>query len=276
MATPRTSSTTRKKAASPKRPAARRTREDVWTPKPWVHPDQREVEARAVRKRVPRSSHGAFELQPGRDPIAILEAPGGRPSPGPRPAPPRADGGVAVRVLPRYARRHGIRPRETPTHRHHGPGERRRAPLELRLLRLARADAGVRCRTTSTRRCRRHGNGMSSGSLRASSSPAAPTDSAPAQNRRGRRWPPCAPIASGWPAMRRCASWRSCTRDHGRGHPGQGVEAAAAQGPERRGRVKRLDALFAKARGRDAAQGGELPDGDRRRPARDPSTTRRS
>ena len=74
MATPRTSSTPRKKAAPPKRPAARRTRGDVWTPKPWVHPDQREVEARAVRKRVPRSSHGAFELQPGRDPIAMLEA----------------------------------------------------------------------------------------------------------------------------------------------------------------------------------------------------------
>jgi len=47
---------------------------DVWTPRPWVHPAQREEEGRAARKRVPRVSHAAFELRPERDPIAILEA----------------------------------------------------------------------------------------------------------------------------------------------------------------------------------------------------------
>jgi len=47
---------------------------DVWTPRPWVRPELREAEGRSERKRVPRSSHAAFEPQKGRDPIAILEA----------------------------------------------------------------------------------------------------------------------------------------------------------------------------------------------------------
>ena len=47
---------------------------DVWTPRPWVPTGTREEEGRAERKRVPRSSHAAFEPAPGRDPIGILEA----------------------------------------------------------------------------------------------------------------------------------------------------------------------------------------------------------
>jgi uncharacterized protein (DUF2252 family) len=46
---------------------------DVWTPRPWVRPEVRRTEGRAERKRVPRSSHAAFEPASGRDPIAILE-----------------------------------------------------------------------------------------------------------------------------------------------------------------------------------------------------------
>ncbi len=47
---------------------------DVWTARPWVPTSVRLDEGKAVRKRVPRTSHAGFELAPGRDPIAILEA----------------------------------------------------------------------------------------------------------------------------------------------------------------------------------------------------------
>ncbi len=46
---------------------------DMWTARPWVHPSARLEEGRLARKRVPRTSHAAFEPQKGRDPIAILE-----------------------------------------------------------------------------------------------------------------------------------------------------------------------------------------------------------
>jgi uncharacterized protein (DUF2252 family) len=46
---------------------------DAWTARPWVHPSARLEEGRLQRKRVPRTSHAAFEPQPDRDPIAILE-----------------------------------------------------------------------------------------------------------------------------------------------------------------------------------------------------------
>jgi hypothetical protein len=47
---------------------------DVWTPRPWVPTTTRQEEGKAERKRVPRTSHAAFELAAGRNPIAILEA----------------------------------------------------------------------------------------------------------------------------------------------------------------------------------------------------------
>ena len=54
--------------------AAKRPPQDVWTPQPWVPTTVRETEGRGERKRVPRTSHAAFEPKAGRDPIAILEA----------------------------------------------------------------------------------------------------------------------------------------------------------------------------------------------------------
>jgi uncharacterized protein (DUF2252 family) len=45
-----------------------------WTARPWVHPTERAEAGKAARKRVPRTSHAAFEPQAGRDPIAILAA----------------------------------------------------------------------------------------------------------------------------------------------------------------------------------------------------------
>ncbi len=47
---------------------------DVWTARPWVPTSLRLDEGKAVRKRVPRTSHASFEPAAGRDPIAILEA----------------------------------------------------------------------------------------------------------------------------------------------------------------------------------------------------------
>jgi uncharacterized protein (DUF2252 family) len=46
----------------------------AWTARPWVHPTERAEAGKAARKRVPRTSHAAFEAPPGRDPIAILAA----------------------------------------------------------------------------------------------------------------------------------------------------------------------------------------------------------
>ena len=46
----------------------------TWTARPWVDPEERAARGKEARKRVPRASHAAFELAPGRDPIAILEA----------------------------------------------------------------------------------------------------------------------------------------------------------------------------------------------------------
>ncbi len=46
---------------------------DAWTARPWVHPSARVEQGRLVRKRVPRTSHAAFEPVVDRDPIAILE-----------------------------------------------------------------------------------------------------------------------------------------------------------------------------------------------------------
>ena len=46
----------------------------AWTARPWVHPTARAEAGQAARKRVPRTSHAAFEPRPGRDPMAILAA----------------------------------------------------------------------------------------------------------------------------------------------------------------------------------------------------------
>ncbi len=46
----------------------------AWTARPWVRPAERAQAGKDARKRVPRTSHAAFEPAPGRDPIAILAA----------------------------------------------------------------------------------------------------------------------------------------------------------------------------------------------------------
>ncbi len=69
MASKRTAPKTYTEAWAPQPPSG-----DAWTARPWVHPSARLEEGRLQRKRVPRTSHAAFEPRAGRDPIAILEA----------------------------------------------------------------------------------------------------------------------------------------------------------------------------------------------------------
>jgi uncharacterized protein (DUF2252 family) len=47
---------------------------DTWTPRPWVPVAERAAAGRAARQTTPRRSHGALELAPGRDPVAIILA----------------------------------------------------------------------------------------------------------------------------------------------------------------------------------------------------------
>ena len=69
MALKPTAPTTYTEAWVPEPPAG-----DAWTARPWVHPSERLEQGRLLRKRVPRTSHAAFEPVVGRDPIAMLEA----------------------------------------------------------------------------------------------------------------------------------------------------------------------------------------------------------
>jgi len=62
----------------------------------------------------------------------------------PDPAAHRAHDGVALHVLPRRRAAHGQRPGDAAACRHLRPALRRRAPLQLRHLRLARAHPRVR------------------------------------------------------------------------------------------------------------------------------------
>ena len=54
----------------------------LWTARPWVAPVVRAEQGKAARARVPRSSHAAFAVAPGRDPIEILDASTGAPGAG--------------------------------------------------------------------------------------------------------------------------------------------------------------------------------------------------
>ena len=90
-----------------------------------------------------------------------------------RPDPVRPDAGLAVRLLPGRGRGHGRRPRGDAALRAHRPGLRRRAPVELRRVRLARAAAAVRHQRLRRDAARVRGNGTSSVWRRASRSPAA-------------------------------------------------------------------------------------------------------
>ena len=89
------------------------------------------------------------------------------------PDPVRADGGVAVRVLPRRGGGHGDGPRVHADHRDPGAGVRRRARHQLREVRDARAQPRLRHQRLRRDGARARGSGTSSACARAcTSSPA--------------------------------------------------------------------------------------------------------
>jgi len=83
MTTPRTRTAARRAPAKPKIASpdeleaawsTRKPEPDAWTPRPWVPIPDRAAVGRDARQRAPRRSHGALELAPGRDPVAIILA----------------------------------------------------------------------------------------------------------------------------------------------------------------------------------------------------------
>ena len=97
-----------------------------------------------ARQRAPRSQpwrpRARGWARPGRD----HPRPGGGSASRPAAAPPWADGRLGVRVLSRRAGGHGARPVDDAAQRHHRPGMRRRPPVQLRPVRLARTNARLR------------------------------------------------------------------------------------------------------------------------------------
>ena len=127
----------RPRAASP-------SRQPLTVVAPWTSPRRAAAgkaarsEARSLR---PRGVGAARRPgRPGRDP----RAPGALPRPGAGPDPLRADGGLALRLLPRRRRGDGRRPRRHAGLRPAGAGLRRRPPLQLRRLRRARPPPRLR------------------------------------------------------------------------------------------------------------------------------------
>ena len=132
------------------------------------------AKGKEARAKVPRDSHAVFEPAPDRpDPVSLLEE--------------QATTRVPELVPIRYGRML-VSPftffrgaalimasdlSTTPALGPHGPDLRRRPPLQLRGLRLARSASSSSTATTSTRRCPGPGSGTSSAWRPASSSPAA-------------------------------------------------------------------------------------------------------
>ena len=115
-----------------------------WTARPWVDPVARAAAGKAARKRVPRVSHAAFEPAPGRDPIAILAA---QEEDRLQELVPLRHERMAESEFAYYRGTPAVmayRPRHHAALGHPRPGERRRAPVQLRAVRVPRANARVR------------------------------------------------------------------------------------------------------------------------------------
>ncbi len=110
-------------------------------------PDRRRARGpgKAARAEVPRESHAAARaaLGPAR-PGQPAGGAVGRPGAGAGPGPLRPDAGLAVHLLPRGGPADGQRPGRHAGHRAGRAGLRRRPPVQLRHLRLARAPPGLR------------------------------------------------------------------------------------------------------------------------------------
>ena len=106
---------------------------------------ERAAHGKAARAEVPRSSHAVFEPPPAAPrPDRAARAPGHDARARARADPLRPHARLAVHVLSRRRADHGQRPRRDAALGASGAVLRRRAPLELRRVRLARAAARVR------------------------------------------------------------------------------------------------------------------------------------
>src|ERR1044072_1488896 len=83
MPTARSAANGRRRTSKPAMPTpaeleaawtADRPPSETWTPRPWVNVADRAAYGREARQAAPRSSHGGFELAPGRDPVAVILA----------------------------------------------------------------------------------------------------------------------------------------------------------------------------------------------------------
>ena len=100
--------------------------------------------SKAARAEVPRLATPCSSRRATGGPGRPARAPGQDARPRARADPLRADARLAVHVLPRRGADHGQRPRGDAALGSDGAVLRRRAPVELRRVRLARAPAGVR------------------------------------------------------------------------------------------------------------------------------------
>ena len=103
-----------------------------------LSPSERAAAGKATRERVPRSSHGEWEPATDRpDPVEVLERQAADRVPELVPLRYGPHARIAVHLLPRRRGDHGRGPGGNAQLRPMGSGVRRRAPLELRRLRLA-------------------------------------------------------------------------------------------------------------------------------------------
>ena len=94
----------------PARRTARKSNPDVWMTHEYADPATRAAVGKAARRRVPRVSHASFEPASGRDPIAILDRQEADRLQDLLPLRHQRMAESAVRVLPRHAGGHGVRP----------------------------------------------------------------------------------------------------------------------------------------------------------------------
>ena len=222
--------------------------------------------------------------------------PGQGPRAGPRADPLRSHVGLAVHLLPRVGGRHGLRSGAGAAQRPHRAALRRRAPLQLRRLRFARAHAAVRPqrlrrdaagpvrvgRQAPRGEPRRRGTRQRLRRLRVPRRRARRRALVSRARARVRRR--CATSRSGTRASRPTTSWLSCARratsrrsprrrrqgDDGGGQRRRRAAKAAGRRrtPDARGDGRRAEKILAKTRSRDNLQAfaklTEVVDGARR------------
>ena len=111
---------------------------------PHFTPAERAARGKAARAKVPRTLQAEIEIPRDRDPVAFLEEQAVTRVARVGADPVRPDAFVCVRLLPRRRTDHGDGSLADAELGHSYPAMRRRAPLELRHVRLAGADPRLR------------------------------------------------------------------------------------------------------------------------------------